>query len=310
MPRIVLLALIAFTLLGCEVASLLGQAGATPTAMVVIVTATPAPVSIATSPAPSPIFTLPPRTPSPVIAVATPVPSPLIVVATPPASPAIVVSTVSPTRAPTQPPVSTSNLPLYDGFDNAAFDNALNPTLWTLPNDLGTCRGTANPVAVAKQKNSLLTFESGCPSQPYIVEIKPRARAVVKAFEASFKLDKNANVAAGGRTWLEIAGDEAGSNWKTECIIEAGIGGGAPKLGCGAPGYGTPGVDLKLDTWYRVRIEMDDSLTLSYFVDDRALGKYKPVTAQLLRNFTPAIGIQNFGAGTFGPVYVDQVRLQ
>jgi hypothetical protein len=291
MKKIIPLMLLALALLACDVGSLLGQGGATPTTVVRVITATPAPAQPTAQP-PAPQPTQPPAQPT----------------TQPPAQPPA--ATKPPVAIATQPPAPVSDLPLYDGFDNAAFENSINPSLWKTPGDVGRCPGGQVSVFEYKQKSGALNIDSLCAAFPLVIETREGGRKTLKAYEVTLKLAPNASAKASAQVFIQIAGDERGNNWKTSCTIDAGIG-GAPKLGCGAPGYGTPGADLKFDTWYRLRIEMDDTLTISYFLDNTLLGKYKPATAALIGNFTPGFGMQNVGgSGAFGTVFMDAVRRQ
>ena len=293
------LTLLALTLLACDVGSLLGQGGATPTTVVRVITATPAPAQPTQPPAQP---TQPPAQPTQ--PPAQPTQPPAQPTAQPPAA------TKPPVAVATQPPAPVSDLPLYDGFDNPAFENSLNPNLWKTPGDVGRCPGGQVSVFEYKQKSGALNIDSLCAAFPLVIETREGGRKTLKAYEVTLKLAPNASAKASAQIFVQIAGDERGANWKTSCLIDAGIG-GAPKLGCGAPGYGTPGTDLKFDTWYRIRIEMDDTLTISYFLDNTLLGKYKPATAALISNFTPGFGMQNVGgSGAFGTVFIDAVRIQ
>ncbi|MBI5651255.1 MAG: hypothetical protein HZC40_12560 [Chloroflexi bacterium] len=301
MKKIIPLMLLALALLACDVGSLLGQGGATPTTVVRVITATPAPAQPTQPPAqpsaqPPAQPTQPPAQPS----------------AQPPAAtkPPVAVATQAPVVVATQLPAPVSDLPLYDGFDNAAFENSINPSLWKTPGDVGRCPGGQVSVFEYKQKSGALNIDSLCAAFPLVIETREGGRKTLKAYEVTLKLAPNASAKASAQVFIQIAGDERGNNWKTSCTIDAGIG-GAPKLGCGAPGYGTPGTDLKFDTWYRLRIEMDDTLTISYFLDNTLLGKYKPATAALIGNFTPGFGMQNVGgSGAFGTVLIDAMRIQ
>ncbi len=158
----------------------------------------------------------------------------------------------------------------------------------------------------------MLQVDIYCGGPEYVIEAKPASRPLVQEFETRIKIDGKAT-GASGKVWMQLNGDAGGSNWKTQCTIESAMG-SKPKLGCGTDGeYGTPNSEalyLNHDQWYTIRIEFNpNTYEIGFYLDGKQLGKHTSVNGRLLRSFTPGIGVMNFGGATFGPIYIDDVRI-
>ncbi|CAG0945120.1 hypothetical protein ANRL1_02142 [Anaerolineae bacterium] len=310
MKQFISLILVAMVLLACDFGFNLGQAATTPTT----IAKPPAPATTQSQP---PLATTQPQPPAstqapPPAATTQPQPRAATQIPQPAATtqPQPLGATQAPLPGATKP--LASDLPLFDGFDNPAFENALNPGLWTTSSQVGSCQGISATAVEARQKSGALQFDIYCPYPEYVIEAKPAKRPLVQVFEMRIKVDSK-SAGASGKVWMQLNGDAGGSNWKTQCTVEAALS-SSPKIGCGTDGeYGIPNSEalyLVRDQWYTIKIEFNpNTYEIGFYLDGKQLGKHTSVSGRLLRSFTPGIGAMNLGGATFGPIYVDDVRI-
>jgi hypothetical protein len=209
------------------------------------------------------------------------------------------------TTVPAQP--STPAAEIYDNFDNAAFEDQLNGDLWIAAAGGGACPGKSASQTLARQIKGELVIDVACPGPPYVIRVRKGERPLEKMryFEARVKI-ATTGLDTSGRFWMEIAGNNQGSNWSVQCFIEMGSGASAVELGC----PDTPLARLNRDQYYKIRMEMNpDSGAVSFYLDGELRGKYQHPTAKYLNNLTPAIGAMNYGPAAMSTIYVDDVRI-
>lgn len=315
MKRFIPVLLLALTLLACDVSSITsnlpGQSAPTATTVakaqptvpaptqtpvIIVVTATPAPVqpTIAVQPTIG-------------VRVATALPTVGVQPTTFPTLAPLPTIGVQPTAVPQATPVPASNVPVYDDFNNPAFTGKMDDARWTRQEFVGPCPGNKNATIETGQKDGAFVLNLPCRGPQYIVEVKPAQRKIVNAYEMRFKLgDINPNTSA--KFWMQINGNSGGDNWATNCTL---LVGGRAELDCGIAGeYGAPGVTIQNNQWYTLKMTMaPDSLEVAFFLDGKEIGRAKPRYAVLLSNFTPGFGVMNFSDVPFGPIYIDEVRL-
>jgi hypothetical protein len=232
----------------------------------------------------------------------------------PPRSPAPPAPIQPPALAPTQPPVSPTQVPtqsaadgaVYDNFNDAKFNGTINPDLWLFPGSSPTCSDTLAGQFFVRQENGALAIDIRCGGLPYGLEIRNGKRPIEKMrfFESRIKLTKGSSDVS-GKFSMQVAGDMAGSNWSTSCQIQL-PSGAAPLMICN----NMPGVTLNYDTYYKVRIEINPNMVeVSYFLDDKPLGKYVPENYRMIGSFTPGFSAMNLGGGALGTIYIDDVRV-
>jgi len=211
-----------------------------------------------------------------------------------------------------EPPIP---IPLYDDFNNSAFDGKYNPDLWAYDETKHAEVKQENGVLVLKTTSILEDGENGLSanSKSWILQDLGSMEAKLKLDssrrgQGSFVKIQVARLEGKQAYWIECQLDnneidhtsyfcnyEAGE-WPTDNLIYE---------------YQTEVIDGKYDTWYISRFEIDPkTLTIQFFLDDKLIGSYTPKDADIIRKkrFYPLIGSWT-GAGDNFIGYIDDVRL-
>lgn len=133
------------------------------------------------------------------------------------------------------------------------------------------------------------------------------------AFEAQIRIPKRAAGQWGAIFMKVLARLSSGREWVTECFISSGSTTVKPFFGCDINGDGhyTPQVDVQLNRWYTIRIEIDStSGAIQWSLDGQPIEAYLPDDASDLAktSFTPLIAIWA-KANTNLTVQIDNVSI-
>lgn len=171
-------------------------------------------------------------------------------------------------------PISSVSLksPLQDDFDNSAFDGNYNDMLWSCNNNC-----FSQPV----QQNGYLYLEVLKPTKEgdgiYVHSKQEWTINEINSLRGQLRLH---NGTAGGGVFLNVT--------EAECSIRIQSPSIKPVFACdyteldGEFVRFTEEITVNFDTWYAVRIDIDDKTKkISCYLDDKIVGEYTPIS---LRN--------------------------
>ena len=206
---------------------------------------------------------------------------------------------------------------LYDGFEDGAYNDTVNPTLWAR---------AGNPDYDIRQWSDSLLFGSAAApgnsgAELYLSQPPQRSLREIQEFEAKLKFSAGHN-SGYASVKMQISMDESGDKgWWTQCTLAA-QDRLAPGVLCDVTTYDgagrtteylTPLAPVAFDTWYTAKIEANHSTAeLSFYLDGALVGKHTPSNAAALlaaSNLHPKVGVWNGAAGTTATRYVDEVRI-
>jgi uncharacterized repeat protein (TIGR01451 family) len=217
------------------------------------------------------------------------------------------------------PAVARSYDPLlYDDFEDTAYDNAYDPSLWAR---------AGHPAYDIRQRAGALVFDGstvpgGSGVDLYLIKPRQRSLREVQQFEAKLKFDSSGQVGGYASVKIQITSDGGGGQgWWTQCTL-ATQDARRPALACDVSTYNSAGrtteyisrvVPASFDIWHTVRILADpDTAQLRFYLDGALIGTHMPRDAAALRaatNLVPKVGVWDGAAGTNAMRRVDQVRI-
>jgi hypothetical protein len=207
-------------------------------------------------------------------------------------------ATNTPAPVPTNPPLT--GIPLYDDFNNPAYDGGYNQTQWR--------RSDSNIGNFSQKDGRLIITQEGLPGEDAKLVSREYDRVLLStptSFEAKLQLDPEHNA---GSTFLalqfELVPDE--EYWWTDCSIDPGW------IHCATESdYHSDGIPPEYGQWHTLRIDVDPAtMELTYYIDGRSVGSTIPPNPDDFKAAGVILYLGTWAEGEETVVgYFDEVRI-
>lgn len=213
---------------------------------------------------------------------------------------------------PTNTPVPTPTIdadPMYDDFNNPAYNGKFNNELWEYNRD-----NTDGTKTIFNQQDGILEVSREAEGIGTITTISPRSWTIgqIGFIEAKMMLDSNIKALDGGNVHTVFSGNINGSDWYSVIYIGGGQGNSDALIGFDTADYNGESVpSVAYNSWHTVRFEINpETAVISAFVDGKKLDETVHSNPEAFKqsDFKIAIGVYSYGGGLVTG-YIDDVRI-